>query len=67
MLYLLTGRNIDGESVFSEDKVQDVLKRVTHRELRVLLAQMLKRDPEKRLSMDEVVRQLVRMYGGKPR
>ena len=58
ILYLITGKNIDGEERFIIE-VDKILKRVGNKELEMLLKEMLEIEPWKRPGADEVVKKLL--------
>jgi len=63
ILYLLTEETIDGEDAVDEGKVRGILGRVEDERLRELLRSMLALNPWDRPSMDEVLKELLRIYG----
>jgi serine/threonine protein kinase len=58
ILYLITGKNIDGEERFIIE-VDGILKGVGNKELEMLLKEMLEIEPWKRPGADEVVKRLL--------
>ncbi len=62
ILYLLTRETVDGEDAVNKEVITKLINKVPNRELRNLLKSLLKLDPEDRPSMDEVVKELVRIY-----
>jgi len=62
ILYMLTGETLDGEDALKKGRVEEVVGKVEHRELRELLAAMLNPDPLARISSEEAVRRLIEIY-----
>ncbi len=59
ILYLLTGRTIDGEYVFDGEKRRKLLNKIKDSELRKLVSEMLESEASKRPSADEVYKKLL--------
>jgi len=62
LLYLLTGETIDGEDVFDQKLVKDILSQVEYSELRKLISVTLAENAWERPSSDEVVKYLIKIY-----
>ncbi len=62
LLYLVTGQSIDGEDIARREIVEKALAKVHGSELRELLSDILRMEPEERPSMDEVARRLMNLY-----
>ncbi len=62
LLYTLTGDTVDGEDAVRPGVVDEAVEEISNPELRSLLRLMLEAEPSKRISSDEVVRRLVRIY-----
>jgi|GEM_PF-1772882 len=58
LLYILTGESIDGEDAEDENLVMEKLKMVPNEELRSVLAEALKLEPDKRPSAEEFTKKL---------
>ena len=59
ILYLLAGESVDGEDAANEEAVESVLAKISDKELRQLLREMLALEPEKRPSIEEAEKQLL--------
>ncbi|OYT47696.1 MAG: hypothetical protein B6U85_04725 [Desulfurococcales archaeon ex4484_42] len=62
LLYLLTGRSIDGEDITKSQIVNEVIKDVDYPPLREVIIKALEPMPTKRPSCEEVVRRLLKIY-----
>jgi len=62
LLYLLTGRSIDGEDITKSQIVNEVIKDVDYPPLRKVIIKALEPMPTKRPSCEEVVRRLLKIY-----
>ena len=62
LLYLLTGKTIDGEEAANRASLEEVLARVGHEGLREVLRGMLALEPEERPSMEQAITQLYKIY-----
>jgi len=63
VLYLLTGSTIDGREVVKPGKIDEYTKSVKHEKLREILKEMLSPEPWSRISSDEAVKELLKVYG----
>ncbi len=62
LLYLLTGKTIDGEEATSMASLEKALARVGHKGLREVLRGMLALEPEERPSIEQAITQLYKIY-----
>ncbi|MEB3861752.1 MAG: protein kinase [Desulfurococcales archaeon] len=62
LLYLLTGKTIDGEEAADRASLEEALARVGHEGLREILGGMLSLEPEERPSMEQAITQLYKIY-----
>uniref|UniRef100_A0A7J3YTP6 Serine/threonine protein kinase n=1 Tax=Ignisphaera aggregans TaxID=334771 RepID=A0A7J3YTP6_9CREN len=62
ILHILAGESIDGEEAIDEKHVQEKLNKIQNKELRSILAEALKIDPEKRPSAEEFTKTLYTIY-----
>jgi len=62
LLYLLTGASVDGENVFDVKRKKEILKEVKNPKLREIIEAMLEPDPERRPSIDEVLKHMFSIY-----
>jgi hypothetical protein len=58
LLYILTGESIDGEDADDEKYVMEKLSMVPNEELRAILEEALKLEPDKRPSAEEITKKL---------
>jgi hypothetical protein len=58
LLYILTGESIDGEDADDEKLVMEKLSMIPNEELRAILAEALKLEPDKRSSAEEFTKKL---------
>ncbi len=62
ILYLMTGDTIDGEDSINESLVKDVINRIADEELKSIVKLMLIHNAKDRLSSEEVVKELYRLW-----
>jgi tRNA A-37 threonylcarbamoyl transferase component Bud32 len=62
LLYILTGESIDGEDADDEKLVMEKLSMIPNEELRAILAEALKLEPDKRPSAEEFTKKLYNIW-----
>jgi hypothetical protein len=62
LLYILTGESIDGEDADDEKLVMEKLSMIPNEELRAILAETLKLEPDKRPSAEEFTKKLYNIW-----
>jgi tRNA A-37 threonylcarbamoyl transferase component Bud32 len=62
LLYILTGESIDGEDADDEKLVMEKLSMIPNEELRAILAEALKLEPDKRSSAEEFTKKLYNIW-----
>ena len=66
LLYLLTGRSVDGEDAVGSDEVNKAVEAIEDPELREVVREALNPDPLQRPSTEEIVKKLLRLWSRNP-